>query len=162
MKAAFILILIFGLLSACQPKTPPQSHYVEPQCLSDQSICDIDTELGKFNIHFNVKKVQAEVPFVISISAENSISDLNFTGYFEGKDMFMGKVPVFFQHQPNKPEQVTAESLLASCSEDVMTWRIWITVIKSETSIDNKSPNDEQAFEQSKVRFFVDFTSSRY
>jgi hypothetical protein len=66
------------------------------------------------------------------------------TAYLEGRDMFMGKVPVFFE--PTGDGKIyLAESLLANCSEEQMVWRLWITV----ELIDKNQT------------FFVDFTSQR-
>ena len=59
-------------------------------------------------------------------------------------DMFMGKVPVFFETM-SKENVFVAESLLANCSEEQMVWRLWITV-----ELESKAKT-----------FFVDFTSKR-
>ena len=71
-------------------------------------------------------------------------SIIKATAYLEGRDMFMGKVPVFFETMGKKNIYV-AESLLANCSEEQMVWRLWITVQLAENT----------------TIFFVDFTSQR-
>ena len=93
-------------------------------------------------------KVKTELPFFIELAQlpqqEPMKSITNATAYLEGRDMFMGKVPVFFETIGKKNIYV-AESLLANCSEEQMVWRLWITV-----ELAGKSKT-----------FFVDFTSQR-
>jgi hypothetical protein len=176
----FSVLLPVLLLSACeQAHNSALSTTVEEQesqafCLTTQSECQINTDLGNFEVTFSqalpralenktenviaghtsekgLKHIRTELPFSIIIKPVNS-SELTapvsaVSGYLEGRDMFMGKVPVFF----NKAEQgdkFTATSLLASCSEDVMVWQLWLTVTLA----------DKQKSEQ---RFFVNFESLR-
>lgn len=143
------------MLPACKPKQAETTDYIEPQCLPEQSVCEIDTKFGPLAVLFNVKKVQAEVPFTISIVSDNAQELLEFTGYIEGKNMFMGKVPVFFQVNDKNQSQVDAETLLASCAEDIMTWRLWLTVKPQKGSKD-------MSMVENLTTVFVDFTSSRY
>ena len=159
------------LLSACKPVNEQSSvsnkSDLVPQCIESQSICEVNTELGSFSIklsqHQLSDKVKTELPFFIELSqvkqnseyvtdhsnkqgtpqsTEQSIT--NVSAYLEGKDMFMGKVPVFFEQGANEATYL-AQSLLASCSEDQMVWRLWVTVAMAEQ----------------KKTFFVDFTSQR-
>ncbi len=63
--------------------------------------------------------------------------------------MFMGKIPVFFQRDHNEINSMVAQSLLASCSEEVMTWRLWFQV---EITVDGKVQQQN---------FFIDFDSEK-
>jgi len=156
----FITTLL--LISACKPVTEQGSDMVQQmpptQCIDSQSQCEIVTELASFSIKFSqfqmIDKVKAELPFVIELSqlanktVEPGIAQaLNITkvsAYLEGKDMFMGKVPVFFE-KGEGGNKFLAQSLLANCTEEQMVWRLWITV--------------ESAKETQNV--FIDFTSQR-
>ena len=63
--------------------------------------------------------------------------------------MFMGKIPIFFEMDKDLANSMIAESLLANCSEDVMTWRLWFQV---EITADGKIQQQN---------FFIDFDSER-
>ena len=149
------------LLSACKPVSEQDSvntlNPLVPLCIASQSQCQVNTELANFSIKFSQQqlsdKVKTELPFFIELTelVESSQSDqvakentTNISAYLEGKDMFMGKVPVFFE-QSGKAGVYSAQSLLASCSEENMDWRLWITA-----DISGKTQT-----------FFVDFTSQR-
>ena len=144
------------LISACEPVSEKSSTSIASdlvtQCIASQSQCEITTELGTFSIKFSqhqlADKVKTELPFFIELAQlpqqEPMKSITNATAYLEGRDMFMGKVPVFFETMGKKNIYV-AESLLANCSEEQMVWRLWITV-----ELAGKSKT-----------FFVDFTSQR-
>lgn len=171
MLKQFRLIGLFLLLSACKPVSEqnPASNVsvLVSQCIESQSLCEVNTELGSFSIKFSQHqlsdKVKTELPFFIELAERKKTSELviehsskpstkksttksstKVSAYLEGKDMFMGKVPVFFEQGTNEGTYV-AQSLLASCSEDRMVWRLWITVDMSEKT----------------QTFFVDFTSQR-
>ena len=155
------------LISACEPVSEQDSANtlkpLVPLCIASQSQCQVNTKLANFSIKFSQQhlsdKVKTELPFFIELaelielteSAESPQAEqitkkntTNITAYLEGKDMFMGKVPVFFE-QSGKDGVYLAQSLLASCSDEQMVWRLWITAdISGQTQT-----------------FFVDFTSQR-
>jgi hypothetical protein len=171
---AFSSIAILLLISACTPDSKPGSKTVQKippaQCIESQSQCEITTELSTFSLKFSQIKltnnIKTELPFTLELRQQ--INDLNtltsaqqadatkpnensnqvnitkVSAYLEGRDMFMGKVPVFFE-KSKESQTYTAESLLANCTEEQMVWRLWLTV-ESEGESQN---------------FFVDFTSQR-
>ena len=160
----FPLIGLLLILSACKPigeqNSTSNNSALVLQCIESQSRCEISTELGIFSIRFSQHQlsdtVKTELPFFIELSeliqintanksnqsTEQSIT--NVSAYLEGKDMFMGKVPLFFEQGANQGTYM-AQSLLASCSEELMVWRLWITVDRGDLT----------------KTFFVDFTSQR-
>ncbi len=157
---SFIAISLF--IIACKPVTEQGNVIAKqmplPQCIESQSKCEIITGLASFSIKFSqvkmIDKVKTELPFVIELSQlVSNVTEPNLakpmsitkvSAYLEGKDMFMGKVPVFFDLADNKNVYL-AQSLLANCSEEQMIWRLWITV---------------QVGEQEQTSF-IDFTSER-
>jgi len=160
----FPLIGLLLILSACKPigeqNSTSNNSALVLQCIESQSRCEISTELGIFSIRFSQHQlsdtVKTELPFFIELSeliqintanksnqsTEQSIT--NVSAYLEGKDMFMGKVPLFFEQGANQGTYM-AQSLLASCSEELMVWRLWITADRGDLT----------------KTFFVDFTSQR-
>lgn len=159
-KVFIILFFCFNLL-ACNPvKQASQQRNTTPQvpftCLASQSRCDVSTELGTFTIEFSgqidVGRVKTELPFKIQLTfdALTQSSQLSsVSSYLEGKSMFMGKIPVFFQRSENNSDSTIAQTMLVNCSEEVMTWRLWFAV------------EIQQADKVVQQGFFIDFDSQR-
>jgi hypothetical protein len=153
-----VLVLIFTLL-ACKPVTQVSSNDIQLQsssfvCLVSQSQCNVNVDYGHFDIKFSQTtqegKIKTELPFYIQLhfdGLDETSQIQSVSSYLEGKSMFMGKIPVFFKE--GKVKTMVAESLLANCSEDIMTWRLWFTV---EVLVAGKVQQQD---------FFVDFDSQR-
>ena len=173
LKTFIFLLSILPLIGCGQAaksgsNTSLSEQNLETFCLTTQSQCVINTEFGDFEVSFSqvqvfdnkaaesvpdnvLQHIRTELPFSIIFKAIN-LSDLNakismVSGHLEGKDMFMGKVPVFF-NKVEQSDKFTAISLLASCSEDIMVWRLWLTVKLAGP-------------EKSEQTFFIDFESLR-
>jgi len=158
-------------ISGCKPvadkSTENTDNQLKSQCIDSQSQCEVSTDFGNFSIKFSQRqlsdRVKTELPFFIELSqlqtnayqSANPSNEANpadnipntiskVSAYLEGRDMFMGKVPVFFEQEANEGIYL-AQSLLANCSEEQMVWRLWVTV---------------EVAEQTQT-FFIDFTSQR-
>ena len=157
-KTVITTLFVFNLL-ACNPvqqasqkkNTPTQSPFT---CLASQSRCEVPTDHGTFTIMFSGQlaqgKIKTELPLSIQLLFEGKEAGTQLksvSSYLEGKTMFMGKIPVFFQL--NESNNNIAETLLASCSEEVMTWRLWLAA------------EINQAGAITKQNFFIDFDSQR-
>lgn len=146
------LFLIFACKPVGEQDSTKSASALVAQCIESQNQCEITTELGTFSIKFSQHqlsdKVKTELPFFIELAQLSQQKPMQSitkaSAYLEGRDMFMGKVPVFFEPM-SKKNVYLAESLLANCSEEQMVWRLWITV----------------ALEDKTKTFFVDFTSQR-
>jgi len=156
LKVIVILICIFNVL-ACNPvekKSSKLDQQTSFMCLSSQSSCDIDTEFGALSAVFSGNtehgKLKTELPFQIQVqlSALDKQQLVSIESYLEGKSMFMGKIPVFFNDTPT-PNLKQAETLLASCSDEIMTWRLWLEI----------KVNSGNELKTQKV--FIDFDSIR-
>lgn len=159
-KVIVVILLIINIL-ACNPiqqasqkkNTLPQSPFT---CLTSQSRCEVITDLGTFSVQFSGQldtgKIKTELPFQVRMKFD-AITDTSqlksVSSYLEGKTMFMGKIPVFFQSSKINSDSMSAESLLASCSEEIMTWRLWFNV---------EIEHEEKITQQD---FFIDFDSQR-
>jgi len=141
-----LLSLLF--LNGCDRQGQVAALTVKPHCLISQSDCVINNVFGKISVLFDVEKVVTEHAFNIIIKSEKDIVDLKVTGYLEGKEMFMGKIPLFFQK--NDSGNYITETYLGSCSEEKMVWRMWLTFTDSSGNNNNR-----------KETVFIDFTSSR-
>jgi hypothetical protein len=159
-KILVVLMLIFNIL-ACNPiEKASQNKSIQPQipfsCLSSQSNCELSTEVGVFTIEISGQvdkgKVKTELPFQIQLTFDainENFQVRSVSSYLEGKSMFMGKIPVFFQAAEKNNNILFAETLLASCSDEVMTWRLWFTL-----EVEQENVITEQTF-------FIDFDSQR-
>ncbi len=106
--------------------------------------------MGELSILFNVERVLTEQMFNVVIRKELDDVEISVKAHLEGKDMFMGKIPLFFKELDNG--DIASEILLGSCSDELMVWRMFLT-ITSSTNKDNDSVSTEH--------FIVDFESSR-
>jgi hypothetical protein len=160
-KITTAVFLFSTVLYGCSPKNPKLSPVIPFQCINTQTRCEIVTEFGIVSVKFNVEKVTTESPFSMLIELqENSVSsnktdnkEVKVLGYMEGKTMFMGKIPLFFKKKEgtDKNNQFIAETMLGSCSEKLMTWRLWLT-------LETKSIYDKKQ----QTTFSVDFDASRF
>jgi hypothetical protein len=139
MTKIIIITLFFFNLIACEPiiatsskeNTQQQATFV---CLTSQSQCEVNSNYGSFYLHFSQiaqeqGKIKTELPFQLKLTFDGlkeTYQIQSISSYLEGKTMFMGKIPVFF-HETDTNTMI-AESLLANCSEDVMTWQLWVQV----------------------------------
>ncbi len=152
-KLPYLFVVIL-LVSACKPvaQESNKKSLEELRCIDSQSECVVSTKLANFTVKFSqhqlTSNIKAESTFTIELALVEEGKDkinkhniTNVSAHLEGRDMYMGKVPVFFKQNDSKSAYL-AETLLASCS-GAMVWRLWITAEIAE---------QEQ-------RFFVDFTS---
>jgi hypothetical protein len=170
----FTLITIFLslVLIACSPENKSNlvADNASPkiaQCIVDQSQCEFQLIDAQAQVLFDVDKIVAEQPFnmVIKYQGKDSLKSIN--GYLEGVDMYMGKIPLFFEPQlsindiadkatensnsaiiksaqlpkkikQNSKQAFQTEVLVGSCSAAQMKWRIWLMFITEENKKQTK------------------------
>ena len=166
-RSFLLLCVVFLFVTGCQPvqnKPKSEASVLTPLCIASQSQCEVSNDklvvAVKFSQYQLTKNIKTELPVYIELTilpvsgatTEKVVNSHNtshsaitqVTAYLEGRDMFMGKVPVFFDKKEGK-DVYLAETLLASCAEEQMVWRLWITA-----EIDGEAQT-----------FSVDFTSQR-
>ncbi len=146
LNTVLLLFVANFLLAGCSPAPKLASNYVEPQCITGQSQCQFDTRFGQFHLLFNVNKVTSEQEFQILVQGSELAENLQLTAYLEGKNMYMGKIPLFFRYDPQQDSYVS-DAILGSCSEPKMSWQLVLT-------LDDSTKNNSQTF-------FIEFQSSR-
>lgn len=135
---AIIFSILLVCLCACEPKTAASNKNIQIKtsqlrCLSQMSECHFTLPVGDVELLFDVDKIIAEqsVNFYVNYFGEEEI--VNVSGFMEGVDMFMGKIPVFLELQNNGDtsskvkQRFQGELLFGSCSEQQMQWRMWLT-----------------------------------
>ena len=120
-------ILLFLFLMGCGPKTASPILHIEPTCLSSQNRCVVKTNDGNFEVLFNIEQVITESEFQITVLYSGKKSIGSIKGFLEGKNMYMGKIPTFFNPSPSGSGFITT-AMLGSCSRDQMVWRLWLTI----------------------------------
>ncbi len=145
-----VLVFVVFILLGCEKRELVTTHYINPQCITTQSHCEINTSNGVFKVLFNVDPVITENEFDISLKLESALKIKNVSAYMEGKKMFMGKIPLFFQPTSEKNMYLT-QAILGSCSDDKMRW-----VINFIVSIEQA---DKTLVDES---FSIEFNSQRF
>ncbi|WP_286235771.1 hypothetical protein [Thalassotalea sediminis] len=79
-------------------------------------------------VKFNREVLLAETPFTLTVYANKKQNIKNISGFMEGDNMYMGKVPLLFAK--NGEHQFNAQGFIGSCGKQDMQWRIWITFIE--------------------------------
>ena len=121
-------IVFFGccllLNTACENKSSTDTHLTHPQCIDSQSSCNMTLENYSVDLAFDQLKLKAENPFTLHLLTKGSLpKNLTLSGHIEGENMYMGKIPLFFE--PTS-QGFSAKSMLGSCSEKKMRWRFYI------------------------------------
>lgn len=152
-----LLAALTILGSACNGENAQASKKInEParkmQCIEQQSQCFFDVAEGRVGVLFDVDKIIAEQAFNISVHYTGAETINTVSGYMEGVDMFMGKIPLFLEKSINTDstgnvkavstgaiadnaesmsqdytQAFQGEVLVGSCSAEKMTWKIWLT-----------------------------------
>jgi len=145
-RCMFICVFILG----CENQENFQLNYIEPSCLAEQSRCEIKTNHESFWVLFNIDAVKTETEFEVSLKSDTKDRIVKVISYMEGKEMFMGKVPLFFDTSKSA-SLYTATSMLGSCSEERMIWIMWfeVTIERAHNNISHE-------------KFSIEFTSQRH
>lgn len=130
-----------SVIVGCNTANKTSNFIEKPQCLSSQSVCFVESTLGKFDILFDKAFVRTEENFAITLKASSNKKIMNVEGVIEGVNMFMGKIPVIFEHKTKhdnnvkKLEQFStnnlqfeAQTMLGSCSQNKMKWLLKLKV----------------------------------
>ncbi len=139
-------MLVISAVIGCSPAQENSFSLSEPSCIEGQSQCKISTSLGEITIAFDQAYLVAEQAFNIYISTSND-SLIVDSGYMEGEDMFMGKIPLFFQldtptdkvplaeNNSSIARVFSAQGFFGSCSEDKMQWRVFLSLSRGTAGV---------------------------
>ncbi len=144
----FTIIILFSLFS-CSKQEKTITTLKVPTCLESQSLCQINTQVGKLSILFDHSTIRPEAEFTIFIGNNALTQNFTVTGFMEGKSMYMGKIPLFFSTKINNGYK-EAKTMLGSCSEKEMIWLLQLTI----TPVSNATNIEPE-------HFSIEFTSMR-
>lgn len=151
---SFVTLMVFAFIGlGCEPQRQEKSSIIEPKCISNQSACVIKSVSGEFSILFNRDPIITETGFDIFLISKSKHVIKNISAHMEGKNMYMGKIPLFFETASNPKNKelngsnnndleveliesdstlqnktYIANTMLGSCSEKNMRWIIYITL----------------------------------
>lgn len=142
------------MLGACEEKSEMQTGLSVPQCISSQQQCSQVTSHGEYHLLFDVDKVITETPFNYYLDIKSSYSVHRVDAYIEGKEMYMGKIPVFFMLNDTSKEEklIRGAGLLGSCADEYMLWVMHIA-IEFKDSVSGEVIKDKISFEFTSQRF---------
>ena len=150
-----IKLVLLALLFACQPKQTEQVSYQAPQCIEGQSECQVVLPIGNAGVSFNLARITAETPFDIVVTIESAADITKVSGYLEGVNMYMGKIPLFSNEMVKSDDEnslnVVFNTQLGSCAAPQMRWQAWLVVEYLDDS--NKAQE---------TRFSIEFPSYQY
>ncbi|MGJ8693460.1 MAG: hypothetical protein ACSHW0_13375 [Thalassotalea sp.] len=130
------------LMIGCEKSPLVGEQVIVPHCTDYQSVCQLTIGEYNFKVNFNQNQLQAEVPFKFYLtSSDNLPPDFKLSGYIEGVNMYMGKIPLFVEISAN---EIVAESMFGSCSEAEMVWRIYLNV---SYSVNQKMQEHQRFFD---------------
>ncbi|MCT7941788.1 hypothetical protein [Shewanella holmiensis] len=121
-------LMLFSLcfLIACEPKFETKPT----QLAVDLSLCDFYTGNCIKNVNevavqlsFAQPDAPSEKPIDLTVTFSNAVSDVKMS--IEGRDMFMGVIPVFLNTDDKQTYQ--SQLIYGSCSSGYMVWRANIT-----------------------------------
>ena len=139
------------IFAGCEQNEQAIPPFIEPKCLSSQSACLITSTYGDFSILFNVDSVFTENEFDIVLVSHSHHQIKSISAHIEGKNMFMGKIPLYFKLDKNdKTIKYITKTMLGSCSEENMRWVIFFTIDKIKEN--GKVVNEQFSVEFDSVR----------
>ena len=139
------------IFAGCEQNEQATSPLIEPKCLSSQSACLITSTYGDFSILFNVDSIFTENEFDIVLVSHSHHQIKSISAHIEGKNMFMGKIPLFFKPDNNETTiKYITKTMLGSCSEENMRWVIFFTIDKIKEN--GKVVNEQFSVEFDSVR----------
>lgn len=149
-KMIGVFTVLITIISSCYKGGELPTNVIKPKCISEQNKCEVKGDHESFWVLFNAEPIVTETGFEISLKSDTKDRIINISSYMEGKEMFMGKVPLFFEYNRDLNTH-TADSILGSCTDDKMKWIIWFDV-----TIERK---DKMVTHE---KFSFEFTSQRY
>ena len=157
MLFALLVAVLTIMLVACSPQDTSTNVVgdITPhtaQCIAEQSQCQFDLAGGQVQVLFDVEKIVAEQSFNMVLNYQGSETLKNISGYLEGVDMFMGKIPLFIEAQTTERLSIESEKAsLKTSAKDIN--KLQAQAIKPDTR-QNTSQNINQDVSQAISQVF--------
>ncbi|QBY05857.1 hypothetical protein E2K93_16450 [Thalassotalea sp. HSM 43] len=121
-----IIVVGFVVIYLQSPNLTTQiSQQVESVCDFQQSLCKISRSNIDYVLDADPKVIKSETEVQFRLSSAAFADDVSITGHLEGKTMYMGKIPLFFNYQNGA---FVADTMIGACTEDSMVWMMIVKV----------------------------------
>jgi hypothetical protein len=143
-KLAQGILLIWSaiLLTACSPQDKVNlaagvKSVRTAQCIAQQSQCQFDLAGGQVQVLFNVDRIVAEQAFNMVLNYQGTQALTSVSGYLEGVNMYMGKIPLFIEEGfPNN--RMNKKKL-----DNLKSEQIDITQLKIESKFESETASKQ-------------------
>jgi hypothetical protein len=126
----FIKIIIFNFflmfLTACdRPRTQKQQDLPIDETLCEFSLGECYQEVAGLQVGLLIDPVDtpSEKPLIVTLKSSQAITNVSMR--IEGRDMFMGVIPVLLSQIKNTSYQ--GSLIFGSCSSNYMVWRVFVS-----------------------------------
>ncbi|ABL99995.1 conserved hypothetical protein [Shewanella amazonensis SB2B] len=122
--ASMLLSLIF--LSGCDQNQISTQRSVKEPGLCDFHAGECQHSLGENIIRLSLSPANAPSEKPLNFQLKSTDKLVIASSRIEGRDMFMGVIPLKWQQMDENTFNATA--VYGSCSSDYMVWRLWLSV----------------------------------
>lgn len=124
-----IIVAIIGILVTInqnrEENFDPRQTGV-PLCNFQVEPCSYEIGTTKAVLTSSIEKIAPEEVFEFSLQIPEAENAEIKSAFIEGRDMYMGKIPIFFTSDGDK---YRSEVLLGACTEAKMVWRMTVNVV---------------------------------
>lgn len=120
---SIFFLCLYGCFEQKDKLVTAEQFFTDFSCINTNNNCEIEIKNLSFTVLFNVEKIRPEQEFIIAINKKNELPINKVSGYIEGRNMYMGKIPVVFEETST---QFIAKVTVGACSEPNMQWRLWL------------------------------------
>ena len=92
-------------------------------CDFERGKCGFENEFGMFLLSAEPGLITTESEIQFGLTHEDLNSVTIESAYLEGRDMYMGKIPLFFE---KNNDQLIASTMIGACIEKKMVWQMVI------------------------------------
>ncbi|WP_371379097.1 hypothetical protein [Thalassotalea aquiviva] len=98
-------------------------------CAFEHQVCTQETLFGSAELTALPKRIlsEQEIEFQLTLGSIE-LKDIK-SAWIEGRDMYMGKVPLFFK--PNNTHFI-AKTMLGACTDPQMVWTMFVNIKQGE------------------------------
>ena len=100
-------------------------------CHFNKNKCVQKTQFGSFTLQAEPKIIKSEsnIDFVLTLPTDSKLKISK--AWLEGKDMYMGRIPLFFQ---KGKKNYLANTLIGACTENSMVWQMHIELVDEQNT----------------------------
>lgn len=106
-------------------------NYSSIICEFEHGPCTFENQFGQFLLKANPEVIRTESEIIFQLSHYALESVTIESAYLEGRDMYMGRIPLFFEKRNGR---LLASTMLGACIEDEMVWQMIVNAKLEDVS----------------------------